>query len=195
MGGGANLVQRQGRAQRHFVLRLQPVAGRGAAAAAPRRDLRVGGLGRQLPRRQPAWRHFLRVPQELAGYAGKNGAARRRRARPQKPRHRRTRMRAGDAERGRTCQKSDDIWEAVARAPARRRRSTANAAATCPRSRCRCCPPPTGAGRVCIRAAISTASCTRRRSRSGWKCTAARTGRRFTPITASSCRSASSTIS
>ena len=57
----------------------------------------------------------------------------------------------------------------------------------------RCSPRPTGADRACTRAATSRASRARRRSRNGWKCTAARTGRRSTPTTASSCRSASST--
>ena len=46
MDRGAAVVQRQGGAERHLLLREQPVARRGAAAAAPRRDLRVGRLGR-----------------------------------------------------------------------------------------------------------------------------------------------------
>jgi len=41
MGGGAEVVQRQDRHERHLVLREQPVARRGDAAAAPRRDLRL----------------------------------------------------------------------------------------------------------------------------------------------------------
>jgi len=43
MGGGAELVQRQDRHERHLVLREQPVA-RGGDAARTRRDLRLGGL-------------------------------------------------------------------------------------------------------------------------------------------------------
>ena len=80
VGGGAALVERQGGHERHLLLRQQPVAGRGGAAAAPRGDLRLGGLGRRLPRFQPSWRPGLHVPQELAGHAGEDGAARRGRA-------------------------------------------------------------------------------------------------------------------
>ena len=46
-----------------------------------------------------------------------------------------------------------------------------------------------------IRAAISRASCRRRRSRNGSRCTASSTGRISTPITAASCSCNSSTIS
>ncbi len=98
----AVVVQRQGRLERHFILRVEPVARRRAQSAAPGGDLRVGRLGRLLPRLRASRRHCLRVPQELAGDAGENGAARTRRTRAQEPRDRRTRMRAGDGERGRT---------------------------------------------------------------------------------------------
>ncbi len=42
MGRRAAVVERQGRPQRHFLLRREPVAGRGAATQAPRRDLHSG---------------------------------------------------------------------------------------------------------------------------------------------------------
>ena len=57
VGGRAAVVQQQGRAARHLVLRRQPVAGRPAPASAPGRDVPVGGLPGLLPRLQPARRH------------------------------------------------------------------------------------------------------------------------------------------
>ncbi len=59
MGGRAALVERQGRAQRHLLLRGEPVAGRGAAAQASRRHLPVGRRRRFLPRHGAPRRHFL----------------------------------------------------------------------------------------------------------------------------------------
>ena len=50
MGRRAAVVERQGRAARHLLSRHQPVEGRRAAAAAPRRDLSVGGPLGPLPR-------------------------------------------------------------------------------------------------------------------------------------------------
>ena len=97
MGGGAEVVQRQDRHERHFVLREQPVARGGDAAAAPRRDLRLGGLERRLPRRQPPRRHHLHLPQALAGHAGEDRAARPGRARRQEPSHGRAGVRTGNA--------------------------------------------------------------------------------------------------
>src|SRR6266516_3373930 len=68
-----------------------------AAAAASCGDLRLGGLVRQLSRRQPPRRHHLQLSQELAGHAGEDGAARAGRARREEPRYRRVRMRPRDA--------------------------------------------------------------------------------------------------
>ena len=59
VGRRTTLVQRQSRAQRHFVLRHQPVPGGGAAAAVPRGDLRLGRRQRLVPRGQPPRRHPL----------------------------------------------------------------------------------------------------------------------------------------
>ena len=59
----------------------------------------------------------------------------------------------------------------------------------------RCSPPPIGAARACIRAAISKASCAPPPSRNGWRRTASSTGRISTPTTAASSSCASSTIS
>ena len=60
VGRRAAVVERQGRAERHLVLRHQPVARRVAAAAAPRRDVRVGRRGRLVPRHDAPRRHPLR---------------------------------------------------------------------------------------------------------------------------------------
>ena len=106
MGRGAVLVERQGRHERHLLLREQPVARRGVAAAAPRGDLRVGRLVRQLPRRQPPRRHHLHLPQELARDAGEDGATRPGRARREEPRHRRSRLRSGDVFARRACEEA-----------------------------------------------------------------------------------------
>ena len=59
MGGRAAVVERQGRAQRHLLLREEPVAGGGAAAQAPRRHLHLGGRRRLLPRHGAPRRHLL----------------------------------------------------------------------------------------------------------------------------------------
>jgi len=50
VGGGAALVQRQGRAERRLLLCHQPVAGRRDPAAPSVRGLRVGGRGRLVSR-------------------------------------------------------------------------------------------------------------------------------------------------
>ena len=71
--------------ERHLVLREQPVARRRHAAAAPRRDVRLGRLERRVPGRRPARRHHLQLPQELAGDAGEDGAARLREAAQRAP--------------------------------------------------------------------------------------------------------------
>ena len=184
VGGGAILVQRQSRPQRHFLLREQPVARGGDAAAASRGDLRVGRLGRQLPRLEPPRRHHLRLPQELAGHAGEDRAARRRRARREEPRHRRARVRPRNAHRGRTREEPRGHVGGSARASARR--------AVLPRAHRRPVESHRAAavGRQLGRAGPAPARQFRRayargiRSKNGWRCTAARTGRRSTPITA-----------
>ena len=100
MGGRAALVDRQSRPQRHFLLRHEPVARRLVAAAASRRHVRVGRLGRLVPRHDASRRHSLDVLGELVRHAGQGRAIRPRRERRAQPRARRTGMRAGDAERG-----------------------------------------------------------------------------------------------
>ena len=65
MGGGAAVVQRQGRAVRHFLLRHQPVVRRQSAAAVAEGDHSVGRLRRHLPRRAVPRRHPQRVHDQL----------------------------------------------------------------------------------------------------------------------------------
>src|SRR5688500_13973421 len=72
-----------------------------AAAAAPRGDLRVGRMVELLSRVGPARRHHLQLPEELAGDAGQDRAARPGRARTEERRHRRAGLRTGNALRGR----------------------------------------------------------------------------------------------
>ncbi len=97
MGRRAAVVERQGRAQRHLLLRLEPVARRDAAAAASRRDVHLGGLRRLVSRHDAPRRHPLHVLGELVRHAGEDRAVRRRRARQAQPRARRTGVRTGDA--------------------------------------------------------------------------------------------------
>ena len=99
MGRRAALVQRQSRPQRHFLLRHEPVARRVAAAAASRRHVRLGRLGRLVPRHDASRRHSLDVLGELVRHAGEDRAVRRRRERRPQPRARRTGVRPGDAVR------------------------------------------------------------------------------------------------
>ena len=133
MDGHAVVVQRQSGLERHFLLRIEPVARGGDAAAASRGDLRVGRLGRQLPRFGAPRRHHLRLPQELAGHAGENGAARRRRARREEPRHRRTRVRPRDAHRRGTGEEPRKHVGRVSRASARRRLLQGAQRRSCPK--------------------------------------------------------------
>ena len=81
MGRRAALVERQGRAQRHLLLRHQPVARGVAAAAASRRDVHLGGRRRLVSRHDAPRRHPLHVLGELVRHAGEDRAVRRRRAR------------------------------------------------------------------------------------------------------------------
>ena len=97
MGRRAAVVERQGRAERHLVLRHQPVARRVAAAAASRRDVRVGGRGRLVSRHDASRRHALDLLGQLVRHAGEDRAVRRGRARQALARARRTGVRAGDA--------------------------------------------------------------------------------------------------
>ena len=186
MGGRAALVERQGRPQRHFLLRHQPVARRLAAAAASRRHVRVGRLRRLVPRHDASRRHSLDLLGELVRHAGQDRAIRRRRARQAQPRARRTGVRAGDADGGRTRQEPRRFRRRDRRASARRRISPRPLAGLGEGRRRRCSPPPIGAARACIRAAISRASCAPPPSRNGWRRTASSTGRISTPTTAAS---------
>ena len=120
MGRRAALVERQGRAQRHFLLRHEPVARRLAAAAASRRHVRVGGFGRLVPRHDASWRHSLHVLGELVRYAGQDRAVRRRRARQAQPRARRIGVRTGDADGRAAGQEPRRFRRPDSRASARR---------------------------------------------------------------------------
>jgi len=61
MSGHAALEQWQGWDQRDFLLRHQPVAGRGTSTAASYGDLRLGGRSRLVPRLEQARRYFESV--------------------------------------------------------------------------------------------------------------------------------------
>ena len=72
VGGGAALEQRQGRAARHLLLRHEPVAGGGRAAAAPGGDLPLGGRRGLVPRHDPPRRHPLDLLGQLVRQAGED---------------------------------------------------------------------------------------------------------------------------
>ena len=76
MGGRPALEQRQGRPERHFLLRDEPVAGGGHAAAASGGDLHLGGRRRLLSRVDPSRRHPFHLCRQLVRHAGQDGAAR-----------------------------------------------------------------------------------------------------------------------
>ncbi len=97
MGGGAAVVQRQGRDERHLLFRDEPVVRRAAPAAASRRHLRVGRLRRLVPRVRAPRRHLLRLPRQSLSARVPSRATRPGRARLAQPRDRRTGVRAGDA--------------------------------------------------------------------------------------------------
>src|SRR5438046_2905662 len=97
VGGVAALEQRQDRPLGHLLLRDEPVAGGGAPAAASGRDLRLGGRRRLLPRSQPPWWHPVHLREGLVPIAGRQGAARPRRAGLPEPDDRRLGVRAPDA--------------------------------------------------------------------------------------------------
>ena len=102
---------------------INAVARRVAAAAAPRRDVRLGGRGRLVSRHDASRRHALHLLGELVRHAGEDRAVRRGRARQALARARRTRLRAGDAQRGATCEEPLRLRRGDPRASARRRLS------------------------------------------------------------------------
>ena len=161
VGRRAAVVERQGRAQRHLLLRHQPVARGVAAAAASRRHVHLGRRRRLVPRHDAPRRHPLHLLGQLVRHAGEDRAVRRGRARPAQPRHRRAGLRDGDAVRSGAREEPLRLRRRHPRASARRRLSPGALAGLGRRSRCRCCRRPTGAARACIRAATSRASCAR----------------------------------
>src|SRR5262245_46298445 len=102
MGRNAAMEQWQGRHQRHFLLRDEPVECRRAQTAAPGGDVHLGGLVRLLPGAVPARRHSERFSQQLASAPSSERAARRRHSRREKRHHSRMGGRAADAIQGRT---------------------------------------------------------------------------------------------
>ena len=121
MGRRAAVVERQGRAQRHFLLRHQPVAGGEPAAAASRRHVHLGGRRRLVPRHDPSRRHRLHVLGKLVRHAGEDRAIRRGRARQALARARRARLRAGNAVGGRARRQPQRAGRRHPRPSARRR--------------------------------------------------------------------------
>ena len=90
VGRRAALVERQGRPQRHFLLRAEPMADVGAAAEAPGRDLHLGRRGRFLSRHGAPWRNLQsRLRAGLVEGAGLLGAERPRHTGLQEPHERR----------------------------------------------------------------------------------------------------------
>ena len=127
MGRHAKLEQRQGRHQRHFLLRDEPVERRRAQSAASRRAVHVGRLVRLLPRALPARRHPVRFPEQLASAPGGERAARRRRPWRQKQSDRRTGRRTRDVAERRA-------GEALRRHAGRGQAPAASATTTTPRA-------------------------------------------------------------
>ena len=196
MGRAAALVHRQGRAQRHLLLRDQPVVRGLDAAAAPRRDLRVGGRRRLLSREHAPRRHpvqFLRLDVSVGGLArcstAPASAARRARSpasMPAGPKHCRTRSwsRTASTSRSRCC----------------RTRSTTPITATARRNGRKI----DGAGAdrrqlgrpwACTRAATSKASCARHRAQKWLEAHGDTHWTHFYTDYGVGCRSASSAIS
>ena len=194
MGRRAAVVERQGRAQRHFLLRHQPVARGIARTAASCRHVHLGRRRRLVSRHDAPRRHSLHVLGQLVRHAGQDRAIRRRRARQTKPRARRTGLRAGSSLRRGARQKPQQFRRRHRRASARRRLSPRPFAGLVEGEGAVSVGGQLGRARRCIRAAISKASSARRRSKSGSKCTASSTGRISTPITAAICNCASSII-
>ena len=196
VGGRAAVVERQGRPERHLLLR-RSTSGRSPALQPPhlaamcvwegaadwyRDSTHHGGI------LSTFWANWYDMQVKTVQYGlGERG-----------PRTRNT----GEL----VCGDETLTDEELAAQPRRLRRRVLDAPARrrlLPRalgrlgrgSRCRCSPPATGAARGCTCAATSRASCAPARSRSGSRCTASSTGRTSTPTTASRCRSASSATS
>src|SRR2546427_4572276 len=129
VGGRAALEQRQGRPLGHLLLRDEPVAGGGPGAAAPRRDLRLGGRRRLLPRPQPPRRHPLYLREGVVSLAGHPGAARPRDAGLPEPDDRRLGVPTRDAQRGGARRQPPRLLRGLLDAPARERRVLALAPA------------------------------------------------------------------
>ena len=174
MGGGAAVVQRQGRAVGHFLLRHQPVVRRQSAAAVAEGDHPVGGLRRHLPRRAVPRRPPQRVHDQLVHRA------------PDAPRHGPRRAASiRTAGRPTRCGTGCTTISTAARCAARRRSGTG--------SRCRCSRSATGPASRCICAATPRRSCAPPRSTRSCASTTARTCIRSTPRRASAISFASST--
>ena len=174
---------------------INAVARRLVAAAAPRRDVRVGRRGRLVSRHDASRRHALDLLGQLVRHAGEDRAVRRGRARQALARARRTGVRAGDASARSSLRRTAAT---SARRSARIRSTTTitrRARRSGTRSRRRCSRRRTGADRACIRAAISKALRAPPRRTNGSKRTASSTGRISTRTTAASCSASSSTFS
>ena len=196
VGGGTAVEQRQGRPERDLVLRDEPVAGGGPPAAAPRRDLHLGGRGRLLPGPQPPRRDPVHLRPGVVPLPGDHAPARPRDAGPPQPDDRGLGLGARDAHRGGAGGDAARLLRGLPPPPARHRRVLALAPARLLEDHG---PAPVdgqlGRARVCTRAATSRASSGRRRPRSGSRCTASSTGRTSTPTTAWPSRSGSSATS
>ena len=193
--GTPALVERQGRSQRHLLLRHEPVARGAAAAAASRRALHLGRLVRLLPRARAPRRHPLRLSAQLVAPASRQRPARRGRARAEEPGHRRVGSRSADAVGAGARRQAGRCRRRSFAAPADRRLLPRAHARLRRNRRAAACRRRTGAATGCIRAATSKAISPPARSRSGWRCTATRTSRTSTPTMASACKNASSATS
>ena len=109
---------RQGRHQRHLLLRDERLARGRPAAAAPGRDLRLGGRRGLLPGRHPPRRHPVLVLPPLVRQAGHRGPARDRR--PAQRGHRGAGGGAGNLHSSRTGGRAGPVRRADRRAPAGR---------------------------------------------------------------------------
>ena len=153
MGRRAAVVERQGRHARRVVSGDQAVAGRGAAAAAPRRDDPVGGHVRPLPRLLPPRRHLLVVLHEAAvGLADRREPERQWQQSLSRPLHRRALDRRRDRSGGAARQPVEPLRDRTA-ASVRRRLLPARARRVRSASRCRSSRPETGAVSGCTCAA------------------------------------------
>ncbi len=101
VGRRAAVVERQGRLERHLLLRHQPMAGRQHAAEASCRHLCLGGVCRFLPRAEPQRRHLQHLRAELVRHAGQDRAVRARQQGPPQPHEWRLGVGTGNAHRGR----------------------------------------------------------------------------------------------